>query len=185
MSRFADRSRSGRRTGFRMLAILCLLGGAVLFWGVRKESAAPDSEPPQAALDQDATRHEREAKPSVPSETRMPSALVPVSTPVAQAGHEGHGDECAQCLADRKLAAYREDYARMQHARVLNDRDADEEKSLEVLDACRVLAGKVLQEWSFSESRPVLPPDDVVDARQREILEPLLTRLPLKEGSDR
>lgn len=189
MIRSALRSKSGRRPGFRGFAVLCLLGATAYFWSSGKGPAARDSEPPPVAREQRSTVRQNEAKPSLQPETLAPSAAVPVSTaspqPGVQAGHEGHGDECAQCLAERKLATYREDYARIHYDRAMEERHADEREALEVLDACRVLAGKVLREWSFSESRPVLPPDEVVDARQREILDPLLSRLPLKEESDR
>lgn len=95
-------------------------------------------------------------------------------------GHEGHGDECAQCLAERKLFVYREDFAQLHFTRIHEEFELDEGRSAELLDACRRFARAVLTEWSFSDSKPRLPDDAVLESRRHEILGPLLGDLSRK-----
>jgi hypothetical protein len=93
-------------------------------------------------------------------------------------GHEGHGDVCAECLAERKLAVYREDYAQLQFAQALQGRVLPAELSGELQDACRRFSRAVLREWSFTDSKPRLPDDATVENLRSEMLHPLIERLP-------
>ena len=116
---------------------------------------------------------------------------VPVSPAAASAvpegeaalpGHEGHGDECAECRAERKLVVYREDFAQLHFSRIRDEFELDDERSAEALEACRRFARSVLTEWSFSDSKPRLPEDATLEVRQREFLGPLLDTLSRKPG---
>jgi hypothetical protein len=110
-----------------------------------------------------------------------PASVAEASPEAATPSHAGqHGDACAHCLAEKKLTACREDYAAMMWAGVSEELDADPAEEERVREACRRVAAEVLTEWSFSESRPVLAPDPVVEARRREWLEPVLASIPRK-----
>jgi hypothetical protein len=108
-------------------------------------------------------------------------AAVPPQIP---AGHEGHGSECAACVAERGLAACREDYAQMEYARLLEQVNADGTQSAKLLEECRRFAAAVIKDWSHAKSRPELPADQVVAAKRQEILEPVLAGLPPKISQD-
>lgn len=107
-----------------------------------------------------------------------PSALPEAPPVVVAAGHEGHGDECAQCLAERKLAVYREDYAKLQFEQALRDRVLPADQGAELLEACRKFSRAVVREWSFGRSMPLLEDDDSVERLRSQILQPLIDRLP-------
>jgi hypothetical protein len=109
------------------------------------------------------------------------SAAVP---PRILPGHEGHGQECAACAAERGLAACREDYAQMEYARLLDELDADGPQAAKLLEECRRFAAEVIKDWSPAKSRPELPADAVVDARRKEILEPALAGIRHKTSHD-
>ena len=112
----------------------------------------------------------------------VPVASVEAATPPSvEPGHEGHGDECAHCFGEKRLAACREDYARLCHSQMTQAYVIGEGKSPQVLDACRRFAGSVLKDWSHAESRPVLPSDEIVEARRREIVGPLLQGLSARQ----
>ncbi len=138
-----------------------------------------------------ATREEKvEIVPTVASKLpRKAEAAGPVEAvadysaalpPVIPAGHEGHGEECASCAAERGLATCREDYAQMEYARLREDLDADEGQSRLLLENCRRFAAAVVKEWSHARSRPVLPPDEVVAGLRQQILDPSLSGIPQK-----
>lgn len=93
-------------------------------------------------------------------------------------GHEGHGDECAQCLAERKLAVYREDFAQLHFTQATEGRAPTPEQAIELLDACRLFSKSALREWSFSESKPCLADDSTLEKLRSEMLQPLIERLP-------
>jgi len=108
---------------------------------------------------------------AVPAAGRsLPVAVLP--------GHEGHGDECAECFAERKLAVYREDYAQLQFSLALQGRVLPADQSADLQDACRRFSRAVLREWSFSDSKPRLPDDAAVENLRSEMLQPLIERLP-------
>lgn len=159
-----------------------LLLAAVLAWRQLGPSAAPASSAPPVA----APAKPRPAGPP-PSET-MPAAVAPPAlsgeepVPAVLPGHEGHGDECAECLGWRKLSVYREDYAQLQLSLVTAEKPLDPEETRRLHEACRRLAASVLLRWSFSDSRPVLAADEVVEAKRREILGDFLTQAPADEG---
>lgn len=112
-----------------------------------------------------------------PAETSTPTGKAPLPTAVLP-GHEGHGDECAECLAERKLAVYRQDYAQLQFAQALQGRVLPAELSGELQDACHRFSRAVLREWSFTDSKPRLPDDATVENLRSEMLQPLIERLP-------
>lgn len=106
-------------------------------------------------------------------------AALPEAPPVVAApGHEGHGDECAQCLAERKLAVYREDYAKLQFEQALRDRMLPADQGAELLEACRKFSKSVVREWSFGRSMPLLMDDESVERLRSQLLQPLIDRLP-------
>lgn len=110
--------------------------------------------------------------PQVPSagSTAVVAAVLP--------GHEGHGDECAQCLAERKLAVYREDFAQLHFTQAAQCRAPTPEQATELLDACRVFSMSALREWSFSDAKPRLADDSTLEKLRSELLQPLIERLP-------
>ena len=143
--------------------LLCGLVAAIVWRPGSPDEAAPSAVPGKVS-------------PRPAAAAPLPEEPAVAATP----GHEGHGDECAHCLGERKLALYREDYAALLLARTEETAAPDPAQEDLVLAACRRVAAAVLTEWSFSESRPLLPPDDVVEARRREILGPVLASLPPK-----
>ncbi len=109
-------------------------------------------------------------------------AALPEAPPVeVTPGHEGHGDECAQCLAERKLAVYREDYAKLQFEQALRDRALPADQGAELLEACRKFSKAAIREWSFGRSMPLLADDESVERLRNQILQPLIDRLPPAE----
>jgi hypothetical protein len=156
-----------RRNAAWMGAALIL--AAALAWLQFKPASrviAVESASPGAAVHP--ARRATSAVAIAPEENPLPDdAPFPAVLP----GHEGHGDECAECFGQRKLASYREDYARLQLSLVTADAPPlDPAETRRLLAACRQLAASVLLRWSFSDSRPVLAADDVVEAKRREIL---------------
>ncbi len=112
-----------------------------------------------------------------PAETSTPPGKAPLPAAVLP-GHEGHGDECAECLAERKLAVYREDYAQLHFAQAVQGRVLPAEITGELQDACRRFSRAVVREWSFTDSKPRLPDDATVESLRSEMLQPLIERLP-------
>ena len=104
--------------------------------------------------------------------------------PAIPAGHEGHGVECAACEAERGLAVCREDYAQMEFARLSDGLQADEAQSRQLLESCRQFAAAVVKEWSHAKSRPELPADAVVATQRKQILEPVLIKIPRKPAGE-
>ena len=176
----ASPSRASRRMFVACLALAGIVGIAALFRSIRDGAGDESSPPPSIAAGKHGPRlkatNELKVTAAIPGDTAAatPAAALP--------GHEGHGDECAQCLAERKLVDYREDFALLHFSRVRDEFELDETRSGEVLDACRRFARSVLTEWSFSDKKPRLPEDAALEARRREILGPLLGTLPRKPG---
>jgi hypothetical protein len=121
------------------------------------------------------------------AKTERPAVESPVETvadfsaalpPVIPAGHEGHGAECSACAAEKGLAACREDFARMEYARLSESLAADEAQSQLLLEGCRRFAAAVLKEWSHANSRPVLPADEIVAAQRDSLLGPVVRGIP-------
>lgn len=110
-----------------------------------------------------------------PSLSSAGSAAV---TAAVLPGHEGHGDECAQCLAERKLAVYREDFAQLHFTQAAQGRAPTPEQAAELLDACRLFSKSALREWSFSDAKPRLADDVTLEKLRSELLQPLIERLP-------
>ncbi len=173
------------------MIVVCLVlaltfGIAAWFRSSRSGAGAESSTPSPVAATKLATRIDQGVGEKVEQAPRSPD---PAATPSAAAsdvlpGHEGHGDGCAQCLAERKLIVYREDFAQLHFSRLQEEFELDEARSGEVLDACRVFARSVLTEWSFSDSKPRLPEDAALEARRQQILGPVLTKLPSKAGEN-
>jgi hypothetical protein len=164
-----DRSRTFLPAGGLLIVL------AALIWWRRGSPAAPAVDLPTRIV------AGAELSPAAPL-TEAAVAAVPTgvrSLPVAVLpGHEGHGDECAECFAERKLAVYREDYAQLQFSLALQGRVLPADQSAELQDACRRFSRAVLREWSFSDSKPRLPDDAAVENLRSEMLQPLIERLP-------
>ena len=107
----------------------------------------------------------------------LPSGGSPDTVATVLPGHEGHGDECAQCLAERKLAVYREDFAQLHCTQASEGRAPTPEQANELLDACRRFSKSALREWSFSDSKPRLADDSTLETLRSEMLQPLIDRL--------
>lgn len=123
----------------------------------------------------------REKAAGQPVVSLVPEVSSAGSTAVAAAvlpGHEGHGDECAQCLAERKLAVYREDFAQLHFTQAAEGRAPTPEQASELLDACRLFSMSALREWSFSDAKPRLADDSTLEKLRSELLQPLIERLP-------
>lgn len=168
----------GDRSRMLLSVVAVLLMLAVIAWW-RHESpgtSAADlpvgvpakTEPSSADPPQDAPEPAEIA--TLTGEAPLPAAVLP--------GHEGHGDECAECLAQRKLAVYREDYAQLQLAQALQGRVLPAGLGAELQDACRRFSRAVLREWSFTDSMPRLADDATVERLRSEMLQPLIERLP-------
>jgi hypothetical protein len=165
-----------------LLALSLALGIAVLFQqpepvSPEKSSPAP---PPAAASSKPEPRAsaadiERPVAAGAPS---VSSAGSPELVAAVLPGHEGHGDECAQCLAERKLAVYREDFAQLHFTQASEGRAPTPEQAAELLDACRLFSKSALREWSFSEAKPRLTDDSTLEKLRSEMLQPLIERLP-------
>lgn len=165
-----------------LLALAGVIGFAVI----------PRDQEREAVALPEAKSAPKEAKPSAPpSATVRPetavteaatdfSAALPAAIP---AGHEGHGPECAACVAERGLAVCREDYAQMEYARLSGELEADEAQAKALLENCRRFAAAVVKEWSHANSRPVMPADAIVAARRQEILAPILDKIPHKASA--
>jgi len=144
-------------------------------------TATAVSSPPATKLPREESRILKTSAPDTPAPAVPPATVEAATPPPSEPGHEGHGDECAHCFGEKRLAACREDYARLCYSQVTQEYVIDEGKSPQVLDACRRFASSVLKEWSHSGSRPVLPPDEIVEARRREIIGPLLRGLSARQ----
>ena len=176
------RPRASRQTILVCLVLAMIVGTAALLQSPRAgEEPAPSSpiSPGKVAVRIEQAREEKpaQAAPS-PGPAATPSAVSSAILP----GHEGHGDKCAQCLAERKLVVYREDFAQLHFSRIQEEFELDASRSGDVLDACRVFARAVLTEWSFSDSKPRLPEDAALEARRQQILGPMLANLPPQAG---
>jgi hypothetical protein len=135
--------------------------------GVAVEASSPDIEVPAPSP---GSSQVAAAPAASLAEGPVPLTLLP--------GHEGHGDECAECVAERKLAVYREDYAQLELAQALRGRVLPADQSTALQAACRQLSMAVVKRWSFSESRPLLAEDSAVEDLRRKILQPLIELLP-------
>jgi hypothetical protein len=176
------RPRASRQTILVGLVLAMLVGIAALLQSPRAgEELTPSS---HISAGKVAVRIEqaKEEKPAQAAPSPGPAATPSAVSSAIRPGHEGHGDECAQCLAERKLVVYREDFAQLHFSRIQEEFELDASRSGEVLDACRVFARAVLTEWSFSDSKPRLPEDAALEARRQQILGPKLANLPPKAG---
>ena len=177
------RPRASRQTILVCLVLAMIVGIAALLQSPRAGEAQTPSSPISTGkvavriIEQAKQEKPAKAAPS-PGPAATPSAVSSAILP----GHEGHGDECAQCLAERKLVVYREDFAQLHFSRIQEEFELDASRSGEVLDACRVFARTVLTEWSFSDSKPRLPEDAALEARRQQLLGPMLANLPPKAG---
>ena len=154
----------------------------LLAWWLRtpRQAAEPASSSRMAA---EAPSPRSEVSPPPPASSQVSAAstasLADGPVPVTLLpGHEGHGDECAECVAERKLAVYREDYAQLEFAQALRGRVLPVDQSAALQAACRQLSMAVVKRWSFSESRPLLAEDAAVEDLRRTILQPLIELLP-------
>ncbi len=190
MKRSSEPSVSSFRTALRWLPPVLLVAAILLALKNRPEEARREEAVPPAA----SRKTEREPSPAprrvlpLPAEEDPAAAVAAAAQalpPVFPSGHEGHGDECAECLAARRLAACREDYAQLCYTQLAEAYVIGGEMSPRVLEACRRFAASVLKEWSFSESKPLLPPDEIVEARRREFVSPLLAGLAAKQEDTR
>jgi hypothetical protein len=171
-----DRIRRGMAIGIAAGGLLCVA------WWMRTDRQAPELSPPARPSIEAPVSTTKAAGTPPPSTVGAAPAPAPpaVTLPVTVLpGHEGHGDECAECVAERKLAAYREDYARLEFAQAVQGRVLPADQSAALQDACRRFSRAVLREWSFSESKPRLPDDAIVNKLRSEMLQPLIERLPL------
>jgi hypothetical protein len=178
------RPRAFRQTILGCLVLAMIAGIAALLWSPRSgEDLAPASPIATGKL---AVRMvtAKEEKPAQPAPSPGPVAAPSAVSSAILPGHEGHGDECAECLAERKLVVYREDFAQLHFSRIQEEFELDAARSDDVLDACRVFARAVLSEWSFSDSKPRLPEDAALEARRQQILGPMLANLPPKAGDN-
>lgn len=167
---------------FACLALALVAGIAMLFRYTRNKDGDGELPAPAVAASKHAPRlkETNELKPA--ASTVVPGNVAVAAPSAVLPGHEGHGDECAQCLAERKLVDYREDFALLHFSRIQEEFEIDAPRSAEVLDACRLFARSVLTEWSFSDKKPRLPEDAALEARRSEILGPLLGTLSRKSG---
>lgn len=173
-----------RRVILACLALALVLGIAALFRG-RRDGIGNDRSGASAVATTKASTRPLEVKAADPVRaSEAGSEQLPAPVAAVLPGHERHGDECAQCLAERKLFVYREDYAQLHFKRIRDEFELDPAGSGEMLDACRRFARTVLTEWSFSDSKPRLAEDAVVESRRREILDPLLGGLSRKPEDD-
>lgn len=138
-------------------------------------AATATAAPSKLAPREMAAGTERPAVSQVPALSSAGSAAV--ATAVLP-GHEGHGDECAQCLAERKLAVYREDFAQLHFTQASEGRAPTPEQATELLEACRLFSKSALREWSFSDAKPRLADDRTLEDLRSELLQPLIERLP-------
>lgn len=180
-----DPSLPNRRRLWLFLLPLLLLGlAAIVEWPRGVAEKGDDSRAEIAGA-----KTPREAALAAPDRKPTPQPILPANfhsavPPQIPAGHEGHGPECAACVAERGLAACREDYAQMEYARLLDQVDADGPQAAKLLEECRRFASAVIKDWSHAKSRPELPADEVVAARRQEILEPVLAGIPHKISQD-
>ncbi len=189
MKRFDDTSEPSRRTPVRWLLLALIAAGVFLALkrgpgDETRQEASRSAASGQAVRPLGAAAVESRRSPAPPAATAVAvnAAAFPPSIPP---GHEGHGDNCAECLAARRLAACREDYAQLCYTQLAEAYEFSGEKAPQLLDACRRFAASVLKEWSFSESKPLLPPDEIVEARRREFVSPLLAGLAAKQEDTR
>lgn len=100
------------------------------------------------------------------------------------ADHFHSGKDCAHCLAEVQLVPRRVDYARLRFSMIEETHEMSESEMELVREACERLAERLLREWSFTESRPLLPAEKVVQAEEKEILAPVLRVLRLRNFED-
>lgn len=168
--------RTSRRMITAGILLVLALGIAALF------------RPPEPVRPEDhSTASANAAAPSGLAEIESPVATEtpevssvgsPEEITAVPPGHEGHGDECAQCLAERMLAIYREDFARLHFAQASEGRAPTPEQASALLDACRLFSRSALREWSFSDAKPRLADDSTLEKLRSEMLQPLIERLP-------
>lgn len=140
--------------------LLLVLLAAGFFLAVKEQAPAPVPGPRDLPKGEgNVAPRDNGQPPGMPEPAFRPAPVDPVAESAASAltrpaiatGHEGHGDECAQCLAERKLAACREDYALLCYSQLAETHELDGAPDAKLLEACRRLAASVLTEWSFPE----------------------------------
>lgn len=176
------RPRASRQTILVCIVLAMIVGTAALLQSPRTGEELAPSSPISTGKVAVRIEQAREEKPAQAAPSPGPAATPSAVSSAILPGHEGHGDECAQCLAERKLVVYREDFAQLHFSRIQEEFELDASRSGDVLDACRVFARAVLTEWSFSDSKPRLPEDAALEARRQQILGPKLANLPPKAG---
>lgn len=171
----SDQTNSKR--GFAVVVVLLLIVGTIVFFK-RKEQIHTPVVP--LAKEKEAPRAGRPVVAplaSLPPFGAEPSSEIGTpQPPPIRLGHENHGPECASCLAEKRLAEFQEDFARMEFDHLAVRFELDSEQSALLREKCRLFAVAVLTEWSHAESRPVMPPDETVAGHRRQIIEPLLAR---------
>lgn len=182
MSSADSHLRTSRRMISAGILLALALGIAALF---RQPDAAGPEENPAAsnntAAPSEAASRENSAGigSAVAAEAPERSSVgSPEEISAVLPGHEGHGDECAQCLAERKLAVYREDFAQLHFGQASEGRAPTPEQAMELLDACRRFSKSALPEWSFSDAKPRLADDSTLEKLRSKVLQPLIERLP-------
>ena len=169
-----------------LLPVIAIGFIAVVRWNraAEAEANAPRKLPAAKSIPE----RSAESMPKAATASQAPAPAAPdfsaAIPPAIPAGHEGHGDECAACAAERGLAACREDYAQMEYARLLDQLDADEPQAKLLLEGCRRLAAAVVKDWSHAKSRPEMPADSVIADQRQAILEPLLATIPRKPSAE-
>ena len=182
MSSADSHLRTSRRMISAGIVLALALGIAALFREPESASQQGPPQPPSASATQSGSAPrvaEADALPAVAADPPVVSSvgsLEEVATVLP--GHEGHGDECAQCLAERKLAVYREDFAQLHFTQASEGKAPTPEQAAVLLDACRRFSNSALREWSFSDAKPRLADDRTLEKLRSEMLQPLIERLP-------
>ncbi|MCU0796786.1 MAG: hypothetical protein MUF31_12725 [Akkermansiaceae bacterium] len=158
------------------LAIVLLLGG--LGWALRDRSIetadSGETPVPEPSLGSESSLA-REVVVIGEENEGLPAAVV--SDPTIPHDHS-HPGPCARCLAEKKLGPRRTEYAELQFQLISQSHQVSEDLAPALREACRDFANAVLIEWSFSENRPLLPPDDRVQEQWQKFLGPLVNPLP-------
>lgn len=167
----------------RLLGVLLLLVGFACWWVFLREN--PTDHPQSTSKIAEARIPAASAERMMDEQAvvAIPAAVEqPIEVPAEEAEpqtHDHHHIEgnCAHCIEEEKLTIFRAEYANLRMRMLADLYEIDAASEPELRSACVKLADKVIRRWSFTDSKPLLLPEQEINLLEATILHPLTEKL--------